>query len=81
MGLALIIYVFELRVEGNFNHIIIFLHRGVITNKADAIEFCPDADCGYSFVHRTEPRDNVAKSLINHKSAFEFVLIDMTAII
>ena len=48
---------------------------------ADIIEFCPDADCVYSFFHRREPRNKVAKSLINNKSASEFVLINMAAVI
>ena len=69
MGRTLIINVLE------------FYRRGVSTNKADVIKFFPDADCGYSFFHRREPRDKEPKSLTNHKSAPEFVLIDMAAVI
>ena len=45
--------------------------------QTNVIEFCPDADCGYSFIHRCEPRDKMAKSLTNHKTARGFVLIHM----
>ena len=47
------------------------------TNKADVVEFCSDVDCGYSYVHMRESRDKVEKYLINHKSASEFVLINI----
>ena len=68
MGRALIINVLEFSIEGIFTHIVVFLLRGVRTNKADVIKCCPDADFGYFFVHRCEPRDKVAKTLTNHKS-------------
>ena len=81
MGRVLIINVLEFSVEGILNHIVLFFRRGVRTNKTDVIKFCPYADCGYSFVHKCEPSDKVAKSLTNHKSASKFVLINMAAVI
>ena len=79
--LRIIIYVLEFSVEGIFNHIVIFFHRGVNTNKTDVAEFYPGADCDYSFVHMCEPRDKVAKSLTNYEFASKFVLINMAAVI
>ena len=76
-----IINVLEFSVEGIFNQIVLFVRWGVSTNKTDVIKFCPYADCGYFFVHRCESRGKVAKSLTNHKSASEFVLINMSALI
>ena len=35
------------------------------TNKADVIEFYPDAYCGYSFVHRHETRDKMVNLISN----------------
>ena len=42
--------------EDIFNHIALFFRWGVSTNKANVVEFCSDVNCGYSFVHRREPR-------------------------
>ena len=67
--------------EGIFNHIVLFFHPGMIASKAQIIQFCPDEDCGYSFVHSREPRNKVTISLINHKSASKFVLVYMAAVI
>ena len=80
---ALIIYVLELRVENIFNHIGLFFHggRGTYECKAVVIKFCPNADCGYPFIHRLEHRDKMPKSLINHKSASESMFSHMAAVI
>ena len=48
MDWALIKYVSKLSVECIFNHIVLFLRRGVNRNKANVIKFCRYADCGYS---------------------------------
>ena len=68
LGRALIINVFEFSLEGIFN---LFFRQDVSRNKADVKEFCLNTDLGYSFIHKREPRGNVAIS------ASEFVLINM----
>ena len=60
MGLTLIIYVLELSLESILNPIVLFFRWGVSTNLTDVVEFCLDADFGYSFVHRREPRDKLS---------------------
>ena len=44
-------------------------HPSSFSSSSNVTEFCPDADCSSSFVHRREPGDKVAKSLTNYKSA------------
>ena len=63
---ALIINNLEFSVEVIFKHIVLIFRCGVSANNADVIEFCFEADCGYSFVHRRERRDKVQKFLTNH---------------
>ena len=50
---------FTLKTPKTILSSVIFSRRGLNTNKADGIKFCPDADCG-----KSEQRDKMANSCL-----------------